>query len=245
MDLVKLRKFETLGPFEIKDELINLAKQTSRTTQSAFLNAGRGNPNWIATTPREGFFLLGQFAITESKRVMEHPAGVGGMPAAKGIAGRLEGWLKQHADMPGAEVLSAMVPFAVKKFKFEPDAFVHELVDSIIGDNYPVPDRMLVHNEQIVHEYLMWAVCGEPAPAGKFILYAVEGGTAAMCYLFKSLKANRLLMPGDTIALGTPIFTPYVEMTHLEDYALNVVNIKAPQENRFQFTDDEIRKLEK
>jgi hypothetical protein len=22
---------------------------------------------------------------------------------------------------------------------------------------------MLVHNEQIVHEYLMWAVCGEPA----------------------------------------------------------------------------------
>ena len=73
MDLVKLRKFETLGPFEIKDELIKLAKKTSRTTQSAFLNAGRGNPNWIATTPREGFFLLGQFAVTESKRVMEHP----------------------------------------------------------------------------------------------------------------------------------------------------------------------------
>ena len=73
MDLMKLRKFETLGPFEIKDELIKLAKKTSRTTQSAFLNAGRGNPNWIATTPREGFFLLGQFAITESKRVMEHP----------------------------------------------------------------------------------------------------------------------------------------------------------------------------
>jgi aspartate 4-decarboxylase len=67
-----LKKFETLSPFEIKDELIKLAKKTSRTSQSAFLNAGRGNPNWIATTPREGFFLLGQFAITESKRVMEH-----------------------------------------------------------------------------------------------------------------------------------------------------------------------------
>jgi aspartate 4-decarboxylase len=243
-DLLTLKKFETLSPFEIKDELIRLAKSTSRTTQSAFLNAGRGNPNWIATTPREGFFLLGQFAITESKRVMEHPAGVGGMPAAKGIAGRLEGWLKQHADMPGAEFLSAMVPCAVKKFKFEPDAFVHELVDSIIGDNYPVPDRMLVHNEQIVHEYLQWAVCGNPRPSGKFVLYAVEGGTAAMCYLFKSLKANRLLMPGDTIALGTPIFTPYVEMTHLEDYDLKVVQIRAPQENRFQFTDQELKKLE-
>jgi aspartate 4-decarboxylase len=233
MDLVKLRKFETLGPFEIKDELIKLAKKTSRTTQSAFLNAGRGNPNWIATTPREGFFLLGQFAVTESKRVMEHPAGLGGMPQPQGIASRFE-----------ASFLSAMVPFAIKTFGFEPDAFVHELVDSIIGDNYPVPDRMLVHNERIVHEYLMWAMCGKPRPTGKFDLYAVEGGTAAMCYIFKSLKANRLLRPGDTIALGTPIFTPYLELPHLEDYGLNFVTIQAPQENRFQFTDSELKKLE-
>ena len=244
MDVLELRNFEKLSPFEIKDELIKLAKKSSRTTQSAFLNAGRGNPNWVATTPREGYFLLGQFAVTESKRVMEHPAGLGGMPQARGIASRLEAWLAKHADVPGASFLSVMVPFAVKKFGFEPDSFVHELVDSIIGDNYPVPDRMLVHNERIVHEFLMWAVCGSPRPAGKFDLYAVEGGTAAMCYIFKSLKVNRLLCPGDTIALGAPIFTPYIEMPHLEDYALNVVNIYAPQENRFQFTDAELKKLE-
>ena len=243
-EAIDLKSFETLSPFEIKDELIKLAKKASQRTQSAFLNAGRGNPNWIATTPREGFFLLGQFAISESKRVMEHAAGLGGMPQASGIAGRMDVWLAKHEDMPGAKFLLDMVAFAVGKFGFEPDAFVHELVDSIIGDNYPVPDRMLVHNERITHEYLMWAMCGDPRPAGKFDLYAVEGGTAAMCYLFKSLKANRLLNPGDTIALATPIFTPYIEMTHLEDYALKVVNIAAPQENRFQFTDDEIAKLE-
>jgi aspartate 4-decarboxylase len=243
-DALTLRKFETLSPFEIKDELIKLAKKTSRTSQSAFLNAGRGNPNWIATTPREGFFLLGQFAITESQRVMEHPAGLGGMPEARGIANRLAAWLSKNKEMPGSEFLAALVPFAVKMFGFEPDAFVHELVDSIIGDNYPVPDRMLVHNERITHEYLMWAMCGNPRPKGKFDLYAVEGGTAAMCYIFKSLKANRLLKPGDTIALATPIFTPYIEMTHLEDYALNVVNIQATQENKFQFTDAELKKLE-
>src|SRR3979490_2757287 len=102
-DILTLKKFEALSPFEIKDELINLAKATSRTTQSAFLNAGRGNPNWIATTPREGFFMLGQFAITESKRVMEQSPGIGGMPQAKGIGARLDGWLAKHTDMPGAE----------------------------------------------------------------------------------------------------------------------------------------------
>ncbi|HEY7382717.1 MAG TPA: bifunctional aspartate transaminase/aspartate 4-decarboxylase [Beijerinckiaceae bacterium] len=243
-ELSTLKKFEALSPFEIKNELIALAKKASRTAQSAFLNAGRGNPNWIATTPRDGFFLLGQFAVTESRRVMDLPPGIGGMPRADGIAARLDAWLAKHSDMPGAEFLGAMVQFAIRKFKFDADAFVHELVDSIIGDNYPVPDRMLVHNEKIVHEYLLWAMCGDPRPKGKFDIYAVEGGTAAMCYIFKSLKANRLLMPGDTIALGTPIFTPYLEMTHLEDYDLKVVKIAAPQENRFQFTDDELKKLE-
>src|SRR5262249_44009434 len=113
-DELKLRQFETLSPFEIKDELIRLAKKTSRTTQSAFLNAGRGTPSWIATTPGEGFFLLGQFAVTESRRVMEPPAGLAGMPQPQGIAARLEAWLARHADVPGAPFLSAMVPFAVK-----------------------------------------------------------------------------------------------------------------------------------
>src|SRR5436305_786838 len=90
----------------------------------------------------------------------------------------------------------------------------------------------------------MCAVFGNPVPTGKFDLYAVEGGTAAMCYIFKSLKMNRLLRPGDTIALGTPIFTPYLELPHLEDYGLNFVTIHAPQENRFQFTNKELKKLE-
>src|ERR1700761_9278626 len=114
-DLLTLKKFEALSPFEIKDELINLAKATSKRTQSAFLNAGRGNPNWVATTPREGFFLLGQFAITECKRVMHHPAGIGGMPAAKGIAARLEEWLPQHPNKPGAQGLKKTGALAGQK----------------------------------------------------------------------------------------------------------------------------------
>jgi len=243
MDKVKLRKYEALGPFEIKNDLAKLATASAQASASSYLNAGRGNPNWIATEPREAFFLLGQFAITESRRVLNLPPGVGGMPRKEGVAARLEAWLAKHADMPGAAVLAAMVPWTVKKFGFEADAFVHELVDSIIGDNYPVPDRMLVHNEKIVREYLQWAMCGEPRPKGTFHLYAVEGGTAAMCYIFKTMKTNRLLNPGDTIALGTPIFTPYLEMPHLEDYDLNIVNIQARQEERWQFTEKELKKL--
>ena len=243
MDIVKLREYEALSPFEIKDFLAKAATSTSAASAIAYLNAGRGNPNWIATEPREAFFLLGQFAITESKRVLDLPPGVGGMPQARGIADRLAAWLKEHEILPGSEFLGALVPWSVAKFGFDADRFVHELVDSIIGDNYPVPDRMLVHNEQIVHEYLQWAMCGPPRPEGRFHLYAVEGGTAAMCYIFKSMKTNRLLNAGDTIALATPIFTPYLEMPHLEDYDLKIVSVQMRQESRFQFDDAELKKL--
>jgi len=245
MDAIKLQKFDTLSPFEIKDELIRLARKSAASSNSiSYLNAGRGNPNWVATTARGGFFLLGQFAVTECTRVMDIHPGIGGMPAAPGIAGRLAAFLAEHKDSPGALFLSAMVKFAVEKFGFEVDAFVYELTDAIIGDRYPEPDRMLVHNEKVVHEYLQWAMCGSPRPEGEFDIYAVEGGTAAMCYLFKSLKSNRLLNRGDTIALGTPIFTPYLEMPHLEDYALNVVYVGAEQGDRFQFTDEDMTLLE-
>jgi aspartate 4-decarboxylase len=243
MDAVTLRQYETLSPFEIKNDLAQIATKSAKAAQMAYLNAGRGNPNWIATEPRSGFFLLGQFAITESQRTMDLPAGVGGMPKAPGVSARLDAWLKAHADMPGATFLQNVIPWAVKTFDFSADAFVHELVDSIIGDNYPVPDRMLVHNERIVREYLQWAMCGEPRPQGTFSLYAVEGGTAAMCYIFKSLKVNRLLNPGDTIAMVTPIFTPYLEMPHLEDYDLKMVFIPARQEQRWQFTDEDLKPL--
>src|SRR5206468_2256977 len=104
--------------FRFHDAILLGACSGARTT-TASLNAGRGNPNWIATTPREGFFLLGQFALTESTRVMKHPAGLGGMPQSQGIAGRLEEWLTTHADMPGAPFMASMVDFAVKTSGFE------------------------------------------------------------------------------------------------------------------------------
>src|SRR6187397_923705 len=107
-DTSRLKEFEKLGPFEIKDFVAKVASKAAKESSLSYLNAGRGNPNWVATEPREAFFLLGQFAVTESKRVLDLPPGVGGMPKAAGIAGRLEGWLAKHQDMPGAPFLQAM-----------------------------------------------------------------------------------------------------------------------------------------
>ncbi len=187
--LEEQKEFEKLSPFELKDKLIQLASETSRQSAQTMLNAGRGNPNWIATTPRDAFFTLGSFAVQESKKVWDEPD-LGGMPQKSGVAARLSGYLAKNPNAPGASLLQAAVEFAVKKFNFDADAFVHELVDSIIGDQYPCPDRMLVHAERVVHEYLAKEMCGGKAPAGTFDIFAVEGGTAAMCYIFDSLDGE-------------------------------------------------------
>src|SRR5882672_8600416 len=58
-----------LSPFELKARLLSIAADSAQRSGIAMLDAGRGNPNWIATTPRAAFFLLGQFALGEAERV--------------------------------------------------------------------------------------------------------------------------------------------------------------------------------
>jgi aspartate 4-decarboxylase len=215
-----------LSPFELKDNLIQLSKETARQGAAAMLNAGRGNPNWIATEPREAFFLLGQFALGESRRVWDEKI-LAGMPAKAEIAQRFQTFLGTCRGQQGELFLRRMYQYGVEKKGFNADAFVHELADSIIGDNYPVPDRMLVHIEHIVHDYLMKEMCDGRPPKGQFDLFAVEGGTAAMCYIFDSLMQNGLLKRGDTIALMVPTFTPYIEIAEMERFSFKIVRVMA------------------
>jgi aspartate 4-decarboxylase len=241
-------KYSELSPFELKDELIRWARDYSQQKSAThqFLDAGRGNPNWIATTPREAFFVLGQFALQESKRIWDEPD-FGGMPHGEGIAERLRAFL-QGTQGPGATLLGRAVDYGVGTLGFDGDKFVHELVDGIVGDNYPVPDRMLVHAEAVVKKYLEKAMYDGRPPAGKFDLFATEGGTAAMCYVFGSLVANGVLKRGDTIALGTPIFTPYLEIPKLDDFGFQTVEIRQSEMAKgmhvWQYPDEEIAKLE-
>ena len=52
-----INEFKHLSPFELKDKLINLALDFEKKGVDIFLNAGRGNPNWTASTPRDAFLL--------------------------------------------------------------------------------------------------------------------------------------------------------------------------------------------
>jgi len=241
------RSYETISPFEFKNVLISLSEQGLKKGNRALLNAGRGNPNWIAATPREAFFALGQFAVAESRRVWSE-GDLAGMPELEGIASRLQAYLLAHDQEPGVKLLRDVVSLGSDEYGFHPDKWVHELVDGIIGDNYPLPDRMLVHIEQLVHDYLIQEMCENDESSGPFALFAVEGATAAMCYLFDSLAANFLLGRGDKVAIMVPIFPPYIEIAQLARYDFDVVEIRATATDEqgrhtWQYPPSEIDKL--
>ena len=238
-----------LSPFELKDKLMELAAESEKESQFPMLNAGRGNPNWVCTTPREAFGTLLRFGIEDTRRGVGLVPDVGRMPEKAGSATRFTAFLDANHTAPGAKLLRESFEYGVNTLKFDPDSFAHELTDGVIGDMYPVPDRMLRCTERIVHDYLVHEMCAGKPPTGRYDLFAVEGGTAAMCYIFNSLMYNHLLRRGDTVALGVPTFTPYIEIPHLDRYRFKVVNVDASKELRadgthtWQYTDAEIDKL--
>ncbi|QEU94201.1 bifunctional aspartate transaminase/aspartate 4-decarboxylase [Streptomyces kanamyceticus] len=229
----EIQSFAQLSPFELKDKFIQIAQAVQEDkpgqkekSSAQMLNAGRGNPNWTATGPREAFYALGYFALSESRRVWTADD-LGGMPEKAGSAERFDTFVRRHPDLPGIELLEKCVAYAVERFGFDRDEFVHELTDSSIGDNYPVPDRMLTHTERIVRGYLADEMFAKKPPRDNLSLFATEGGTAAMCYIFDSLMKNGILKKGDKIALMVPVFTPYIEIPELDTYEFDVVNVEA------------------
>jgi len=239
MNFSDVEKLSSLSPFELKDALIKVAKQSDRL----MLNAGRGNPNFLATTPRHGFFQFGQFAMTEAERSYIYMEGVGGFPEREGIEARFEIYAKKHEGAPGVRFIEAAVSYVRDQLGLSAGDFIYEMCEAILGCNYPVPDRMLRLSEIIVGQYIHREMIGTHPFAGSFDMYAVEGGTAAMTYLFNSLRENHLISEGDTIALGLPIFTPYIEIPQLNDYRLLEVGIEASPASNWQFTKKELDKL--
>lgn len=242
------KELENMSPFEIKSTLISLAEKDARRSTATFLNAGRGNPNWLLSYPRKAFFMLGEFAMTEADRsTYDESIGIVASPTQEGMKDRFLEYIDSRKEETGAKVLKHFYTHMTEDLKADPDELVFELVDGILGDHYPTPPRILKHTEIITREYLRWAMGGGDDDT-VYDLFATEGSTAGMCYAFESLKQNFLLNPGDKIALFTPCFTPYLEIPRLEQFGLEVVNISANRVEKdgyhdWQYPKEEIDKL--
>ena len=242
-------RLSKMSPFEIKNQLIQLAQEDARKSSATFLNAGRGNPNWISADAREAFFALGAYALEECRRTHSEAPGIAGMPTKKGIADRFEKYLEAHHATEGEKLLAQAYRYMVDTLGADRDELVHEWAEGIIGDQYPTPPRILRYTEAAIRPYLAQELGQRDPGAGKeYDLFAVEGGTAGMCYVFDSLQANHLVKKGDKIALMAPLFTPYIEIPELDRFAFDVVTVSANKVEAdgyhyWQYPDSELDKL--
>jgi aspartate 4-decarboxylase len=238
---VDYSRYAKLSPFELKDELIKLASGNENRTM---LNAGRGNPNFLATLPRRAFFRLGLFATAEAELSYSYMnTGIGGLPNIDGIEGRFERFTSENLDLEGVAFLQRALSYVRDQLGLSASAFLHEMVEGILGCNYPVPPRMLRVSEEIVRHYVVKEMIGGQLPADTIDVFAVEGGTAAMTYIFNTLKQNGIVKRGDKVAIGMPVFTPYIEIPELDEYGLVEVPINADPSMNWQYPDSELEKL--
>ena len=64
------REMETLGAFEVSSKMLKLAQGNEK--HKTFLNAGRGNPNWINALGRLAFGKWVEFGVVESERTIHN-----------------------------------------------------------------------------------------------------------------------------------------------------------------------------
>lgn len=237
VDESELSKFTKLSNFEVSAIFLQYAQNNLRDNR--VINAGRGNPNWINTLSRAAFAKLVQFGIDESGNTFQRDDGVmAGYIESNGVADRV---LNKLSDTDTVDqFIRSSIDYGVNKLGFDKDAFVAELLNGVIGNNYPVPSRSLKYTEDILKQYLQKNLFKDADLADETDVFPTEGGTAAMVYLFQELSQSHILKPGDTIAINSPIFTPYLQIPELREYNLKIVKLAATEDENWQMTDEQM-----
>ena len=234
---VQLKK--ELGAFEITAH----QRETAKTNEAGYpvLDAGRGNPNWINTQARYAFTHFSDFATHECELDMSSGR-MAGHARQEGIGDRFDAAM--DAEDPVDAFLIHSIDYCVTALGLDKNSLLKELADAVIGDYYPSPSRVLPNIEIILNAYLQSTLYHGTDLAAETQIFPTEGGTAAMVYIFEALSHNRILKPGDRIAIGTPIFTPYLQIPSVNNYGLVSIDITSTEEDNWEIREDELIKLE-
>lgn len=184
MDKKEEQRIEKLGAFEVNEQLLALAQKDEKN--SFFLNAGKGNPNWINTQARLAFCQLVEFGVLESQRTLMH-GDMAGSIEDEGIYDRFLTFLNTKGEEQAVFFRSGL-HYLEQNLELSMNDVVAELVNGAIGNNYPTPNRVLSNSETILAHYLEEILFNNQPLSRETQVFPTEGGTAAMVYIFHSLK---------------------------------------------------------
>ena len=251
-----LSRYSKLSPFELKNTLIYLARLKHPNDDfHTFLNAGRGNPNFFNHFVRVCFDKLQQACLALSANIqpIPHIAKITDLKAypLPGEMNFKNGILRKLKNVSTRErtFIERYVTFldrTAKNAQQKPNKILHDLVLSMLGCFYPSPPRIQPHLNLIVKRFMFNLIFGNRKTKEKednYEYFATEGAAAGILYVFNTLHVNGLLQKGDTIAIISPIFSPYLEMPALKRYQLKMLLLKGNPEEEWSLSKKEIEKL--
>ena len=240
------KRYKEISPFELKNKLIKMAEGNH---PNQMLNAGRGNPNFFNNFGRQFLYKLSNMCVDLSHKkgnttdLVTYPA-LDDYNYEKEFKSRSKKWPSRYKSF-FHDYIKYLKKMAIRD-KIPPNEIFHDVVMSALGCFYPSPPRIQPHLRLITEQFLFNLVMGSyntkmrPEDFGYF---ATEGAAAGIMYVFNTLKENYLLLPGDSIALITPIFSPYMEMPVLADYDVNIIELKGDPDKQFSLDHEEMDKL--
>lgn len=252
-----LAQFKKLSPFELKNTLIYLAKTKNPLDDfTMFLNAGRGNPNFYNNFVRQCYTQLQASCLQLSSDLQPIPnvdkivgLKVYPLPTKMNFQTGMMKHLKKMSNKKEENFIGEYLKYLAveaKKQNLNVNRIMHDVVLSMIGCFYPSPPRIQPHLNLIVKNFMHNLIFGNKNTTEKpddYEYFATEGAAAGILYVFNTLHINGLLRHGDTIALITPIFSPYLEMPILKRYKLKILQMQGDPNNEWSLSDEEIEKL--
>ncbi len=252
-----LAQFKKLSPFELKNTLIYLAKTKNPLDDfTMFLNAGRGNPNFYNNFVRQCYTQLQASCLQLSSDLQPIPnvdkivgLKVYPLPTKMNFQTGMMKHLKKMSNKKEEKFIGEYLKYLAveaKKQKLDVNRIMHDVVLSMIGCFYPSPPRIQPHLNLVVKNFMHNLIFGNKNTTEKpddYEYFATEGAAAGILYVFNTLHINGLLRHGDTIALITPIFSPYLEMPILKRYKLKILQMQGDPNNEWSLSDEEIEKL--
>ena len=248
---MKYEKYEKLSPFELKNFLIKLAEKGD---PNKMLNAGRGNPNFYNRTVRRCFAHLHRICLEMIPTDEGFPnLSIYPMEDEMDFSKKLLKGIKEIASKHDRVLLRKYINFIARSSKLDSKSsnkMIHSLVTSILGCFYPSPPQIQPFIPYIVEPYMfnmIFSKINNDDPSverpSNYEYFLTEGAAAGILYVFNSLHVNKLLNKGDTIAIITPIFSPYIELPKLEQYGLKMVLLHCDSNDDYNLPQSEINKL--
>ena len=244
---MKYKKYEKLSPFELKNFLIKLAEKGD---PNKMLNAGRGNPNFYNRTVRRCFAHLQRICLEMIHTDDGFPnLSIYPLEDEMNFEKKLLKGVREIESKHDRSLLRKYINFIIRFSKLDGKSsnnMLHSLVISVLGCFYPSPPQIQPFIPYILEPYMFNMVVNKTDTSEKpsnYDFFLTEGAAAGILYIFNALHINKLLNKGDTIAIITPIFSPYIELPKLEQYGLKMVLLHCDPNDDYNLPETEINKL--